>query len=189
MTLVLAAGYVAVAALLLSLNVASRWHVSVKLLAVFVVGALYVATYLGLKHAQGWPSDEPLPDAFRLHWVTVEEPDKRTGNDGVIYFWVGPFQEEGDTRSRGGAPRAYRTGYSAEKAESALAARGRIEAGGQVAGFMTRQLVDPSEAEIAEGEARESTGELSLAGEDGDLLIEFRDIPLPTLPKKALVTD
>ena len=54
MSLLLALAYVAVAALLLNLNVTSAWSAPVKAAAIAVVSLLYGGTYLGIRTLEGW---------------------------------------------------------------------------------------------------------------------------------------
>src|SRR5215471_3280702 len=79
MTLPLAgivASYVIVAVLLLSLNLASRWHWGVKAMAITTTTGFFVVSYLSITELIGWPSEARIPGHFQLHWATVVEPDK-----------------------------------------------------------------------------------------------------------------
>ena len=71
--------YVAIAALLLNLNLATRHSRTVKVAAIMLVTALYVGAWHGHKGLLGWASDDALPERFRLHYATVEEADKAGG--------------------------------------------------------------------------------------------------------------
>ena len=100
--------YVALAVLLLSLNVYSRWPAWVKFSAVVVTGVLYYVTYVSLEGVRGWPSMSVLPEKFVMLSGYVEEPDKRTGSEGQVYLWALSL---GKDRANG-TPRAYRLPYS-----------------------------------------------------------------------------
>ena len=113
--IILTLAYVGVAALLLNLNLggAIRFGWSVKLGAIVLVTGLYVAAWVGHNGLLGWPTSERMPEDFRLHWVTVTEPDKVTGADGSIFFWVRILDEAGLPH---GDPRAYRVPWDEETA-------------------------------------------------------------------------
>ena len=108
--------YVGVAALLLNLNLATRHPGAVKAGAIALVAALYVGAWHGHKGLLGWASDDPLPARFRLHYATVEEPDKGTGAPGTIYLWISAL--DGAVAQR--APRAYRVTWDADTARAVL---------------------------------------------------------------------
>ena len=57
-----------------------------------------------------------MPADFRLHWVVIEEPDKVTGADGKIYFWIRELDQAGLAE---GAPRAYQIPWDEDTAEAA----------------------------------------------------------------------
>ncbi len=100
--------YVALAVLLLSLNVYSRWPAWVKLSAVVVTGALYYVTYASFEGLKGWPVKAALPEKFVMLSGYVEEPDKRTGSAGQVYLWTLSLGEDHASDT----PRAYRLPYS-----------------------------------------------------------------------------
>ena len=111
--------YAAVAALLLNLNLATRWSAVVKVGAIVVVSGLYVVAWQGHRGLLGWATTEALPQEFRLHWITADEPDKKTGADGTIYYWIRALDEAG---LPDGEPRAYRARWTEETAQVAEAA-------------------------------------------------------------------
>jgi len=97
----LVVAYVALAALLLGLNLHSSWHWSVKSLANVTVVALCWVTYLSWPTLLGWPTTRDLPTTFYLHGVLVEEPDR-------IYLW-GADLEHGLGRT---VPRSFALAYT-----------------------------------------------------------------------------
>ena len=74
--------YVVVAVLLLSLNVASRWHWGIKAVAIAITSAFFGIAYASIAGLVGWPSEARVPDHFQLDWATVVEPDKLNGTSG-----------------------------------------------------------------------------------------------------------
>ena len=126
MTLLLALGYAAIAALLLHLSIASTWSVRVKVAAIVLVTGFYGVTYAGLRQLEGWPTREPAPAEFRLHWVTVEEPDKQSGADGAIYLWLRALDAAGRPN---GEPRAHALSYDEATADAAREAMAALQGG------------------------------------------------------------
>ena len=182
MTILLALAYAIIAALLLNLGLAAAWSARVKIGVVLLVSLFYGATYLGIRALEGWPTGETLPGDFRLHWISIDEPDKATGSEGAIYFWVRSLDEAGLPV---GEPRAHFVPYDEETADEAREALERMEGGKRLNGQMTMALIEPSESDPEET----STLRDSARGNDPDgpeerLVFEFRDVPPPTLPAK-----
>ena len=103
--IVLSIAYAAVAALLLNLNLATRYAGWIKGASVVLVTGLYVGSWSGLNGLMGWATPAVLPEEFRVMWIAMDEPDKKTRESGHIYFWVRELDEAGLPI---GAPRARR---------------------------------------------------------------------------------
>jgi len=58
--------YVVVSALLLSLNLASRWHWGVKAAAIAVTSLFFGVSYASIAGLIGWPSEARVPERFQL---------------------------------------------------------------------------------------------------------------------------
>ena len=179
----LSVAYVAVAALLLNLNLGTRWSLPVKIGAIVAVTGLYAVAWHGHKALMGWASGDPLPDDFRVHWVTIDEPDKETGASSTIYFWVRALDAAGLPE---GEPRAYRVPWDEATAEAAEAALAQLESGELLNGRISRQIVDP-DAEPRQVEGADYAGD-SLASATSGVRprFEFSRVPPPTLPPKPL---
>ena len=106
--LALALAYVAIAALLAELLIYSRWKVWVKVGCIILVTALYFVNYQALRGLMGWPTTTDLPARFLLLASSVTEPDKTTGEKGVIHLWASSL--EGDYPAK--EPRAYELPYT-----------------------------------------------------------------------------
>ena len=178
--IVLALAYAATAALLLNLNLAARLARWIKFAAIVGVSMLYMVTWHGLSDLLGWAAAEPMPADFRLHWVVIEEPDKVTGADGKIYFWIRELDEAGLAE---GAPRAYQVPWDEDTAEAAEEALEELEGGQLLNGRMSRQIINPDlispdpTAQYRQDESG-STGQQTL--------FEFIRLPPPTLPPKPI---
>ena len=131
--ILLSVSYVAVAALLLSLNIASTWRWQVKTAGIVLVSALYVGTYLGVKDLPGWPSRAELPDYFRLHWGIVTEPDKYSGEKGRILVWVEALDDKDQSLA---SPRAHNLPYDDDLAQRIEAALSLVSDGQSVTGSL-----------------------------------------------------
>ena len=171
----LTVAYVAVAALLLHLNLGTRRRGATKVAAIALVTALYVGAWHGHKALRGWASDDPLPERFRLHFATVENPDKASRTPGTIYLWVSSLDKPAARRE----PRAYRITWDADTARAVLDALAEVERGVSMEGTATGlsetgrvRSVEPAERVQVDG-AREPPGK-----------IVFRPVPTPVLPPK-----
>jgi hypothetical protein len=191
MTLPLAgivASYVIIAVLLLSLNLASRWHWGVKAAAIAITACFFGVSYLSIGELIGWPAEARIPEHFQLHWATVVEPDKLNGLPGSIYLWIEGLDEN---NMLAGTPRAFRLPYSRELADRIGHAKERIEQGAD-------QLGTARDLEIPEGEPDEDRhlagapprqDEPVSTGDPAAFIqhkpsIQFEDMPPPALPPK-----
>jgi len=178
--LALSLAYTAVAALLLTLNLATPYARWVKVSAIAGVTVLYAATWLSLGGLMGWASPDPMPESFRVLWITTDEPDKAGDNPGTIYFWVRALDEAGLPV---GAPRAHRVPWSEATAEAAEAAMAQIEEGELLNGRIGRGLVSESERKTEESGY---AGDDAVTGGGGERPeFEFTRVPPAALPPKT----
>lgn len=118
--------YIALAVLLLGLNLYSSWSWFVKLICNIVVVGFFWVVYHSWPAVQGWPTDRDLPDNFYLHAVNVAEPDS-------IYLWGTEFtQGLGQT-----VPRSYRLPYSPALHDKVDKATRKLRKGLPVVGQIT----------------------------------------------------
>ncbi len=164
----LTAAYVALAVLLLSLNIYSRWPPWVKVGAVVLTGLLYYVTYLSLESFLGWPARASLPQKFMMLSGSIDEPDEETGSQGAIYIWAVSLDDD----RLADDPRAYRVPYSRQSHEQVGAA--------------LRQLRDGivQVGEVEEGSRRRTRGIGSLWSDEKVSRIVIYDLPDPDLPDK-----
>ena len=92
--LMLGLAYALVAALLLALCIGLEGRRLLKISLIVLVSAFYSVTWLGHQSMLGWATSEDMPDAFRVLWITIDEPDKATKEAGGIFFgyanWTKP---------------------------------------------------------------------------------------------------
>jgi hypothetical protein len=182
LVLALSLAYAAVAALLLTFNLGTRFGPWIKGAAIVAVSALYAVTWVNLGGLMGWASPDPMPENFRVLWISSDEPDKVSGADGTIYFWIRALDEAG---LPAGAPRAHRIPWSESAAEAAEEAMARIEEGELLNGHLGRGVVAESEKPPEEAGY---AGEDSVTGGGGERpLFEFVRVPPPALPAKTVM--
>jgi hypothetical protein len=61
------ASYVLIVVLLLSLNLASRWHWGIKAAAIVITTGFFGVSYLSMIGLIGWPAEARMPEHFQLH--------------------------------------------------------------------------------------------------------------------------
>jgi hypothetical protein len=183
-----AASYLVIAVLLLSLNLASRWHWGVKAAAIAVTTGFFAVSYVSIVGLIGWPSEARMPEHFQLDWATVVEPDKLNGLPGSIYLWVEALDE---ANLPAGTPRAFQVPYSRDLADRIVRAKERIEQGKEQAGtardFEVPEGEPDTDRRLAGAPPRE--GEPGSTGDPTAFIqhmpsIEFQDMPPPPLPPK-----
>ena len=177
----LSIAYAGIAALLLNLNLATQYSVVVKTLTIALITGFYVMAWQGHQSLLGWATPSDFPEEFRLHWITIDEPNKSTGEAGTIYFWLRSLDEAGLAM---GEPRAHRLPWDEKTAEAAQEALSTLEGGELLNGRISRQMMAPIE------EADQSTpneGSPEISGSDGFRpQFEFARVPPPALPAKSL---
>lgn len=164
----LLAGYLALAVLLLNLNLYTRWPVWVKVLMVLVVTGFYFVTYRSLEGLRGWPTQAALPERFLVIASSVREPDKSTGDAGLVHIWI---TDLADNRPND-LPRAYEIPYSNALHYQLMEARKRMQEGVPQIGRTVAVL-------SAQGRPRDTS---RVAEEASPIVIE--DLPDPSLPEK-----
>lgn len=127
----LVASYVALAILLLSLNLRSAWRWPVKAAAIAATAAFFVVVFVALHAMLGWPTAALPPARFQLHAAVIEEPDRNGRSQGAIYLWVTPRDPDGAVA---GPPRAYALPYSRALHEATARAQAGLEDGRPIDG-------------------------------------------------------
>ena len=157
----LVTAYVALAALLLGLNLHSAWSWPLKSGANLLVVALCWVTYTSWPALLGWPVEEDVPELFYLHAALVEEPDR-------IYFW-GTDIERGLGRT---VPRAFAVRYTPTLHDRVDKATRKLRKGLPVIGQIVPSEVRP--------EGPESLEDVRVRESD----ITFVDAPQSLVPEK-----
>ena len=110
----------------------------------------------------GWATSAVMPEQFRLHWITIEEPDKASRAPGSIFFWVSELDAAGLVASE---PRAHRLPWDEATAQAAEEALDALTEGEPLDGFISRGAVTAEEDPTGQGERAGRSANLS--GDDG----------------------
>ena len=80
--------YIFLGFLLLIFNLRTSFHWITKSTMIIITTLFYVLTYNSFSNLLGWPSNEILPDRFRLVAAQIYEPNALINSDGSIFLWV-----------------------------------------------------------------------------------------------------
>lgn len=163
--------YVVLAAALLALLFAARWRWQVKAGVIVVVSLFYLVPYLSWPLLLGWPTVDDVPDEFNVVGMYVQQPNRYTGSDGVIYLWLAERLPGG----RLGEPRAYKFGYGVKARDRMFAMYEKLKLGTAQAGKKTKE--PPPSGRPGRLDAFGRLGQKSTD-------LEFYDAPAPQLPDK-----
>jgi hypothetical protein len=189
--LAIAAAYVVLGVLLLTLGIASRVAWWVKAAAIVVTSAFFVEAFFATKSLLGWPRTGALPARFQLLWVRVVEPDVKAADPGSIYLWIEAVDEN---NVPDGVPRSYRLAYSRPLADRAVKAREEIMRGKPQQGLAQDPGENENPKEANANQQRSATraqpGSTTLDLDQFRLLqqaqgVEFGSLPVPVLPPKG----
>ena len=185
----LAAAYLVLGVLLLSLNLTSLWRWWIKAGAVVVTTGFFGVTYQTVNGMMGWPTTQRLPPRFNLVWTRIVEPDKKTNNAGGIYIWVEELDENNVPASK---PRGYQLSYTDALARKIASAQEKRDQGTDVMGRLDddpgrRDEMSGKEIKIGqirkEGEQNAATDTVPFM-EDAAAL-SFEELPPVVLPDKG----
>lgn len=186
----LVAAYIAVAMLLLSLNLTSLWRWWVKAAAIIVTTVFFVVTYHTVNGLMGWPTTQKLPARFSLVWTMVSEPNKKTNNPGAVYLWADEIDRYNVPSGR---PRSYQLPYSDALARKATSAQEKRNQGAEVMGVVSDGQVAPDakpKSDIKMGQTQPNKGDHNAAADtvpfmDDGTRLGFQDLPPVVLPDKG----
>jgi hypothetical protein len=92
----------------------------VKAGAIVITSGLFVGTYMAIDAMIGWPSTDRLPDRASFLASRIVEPDKFTGDPGVIFVWLQRIDEK---NLPVGEPRSYKIAYDRAIAKDVVEAQ------------------------------------------------------------------
>ena len=117
--------YVFFLAVLILVLLTSRINLWLKCGLIIASSIFYFCSYQGWKQSQGWPAAVSLPNKFLLHYAVIEEPDKKTDNQGSIYLWLTDLASDQPAAQ----PRSYRINYLQETHVQVVKAMKKITGG------------------------------------------------------------
>jgi hypothetical protein len=191
----IAAAYVVMGVLLLSVGLTAPFRWWLKAGAIVVVSGFFIEVFFATKGLLGWPGTGRLPARFQLLWTRVVEPDPKVHDAGAIFLWV---EEVDENDVPIGTPRSYRLAYTKPMADKSIKARDEIMSGNpqegtaddveeddQPPGAMTATKL-PEDAKPTDAPP---TGPLNLSLLNGALRdpnenVQFRPRTGPPLPEK-----
>jgi hypothetical protein len=186
----LVSAYMAVAVLLLSLNLTSLWRWWVKAAAIVVTTVFFGVSYHTMHGLTGWPTTQRLPPRFNLVWTVVAEPNRKTHNPGAIYLWADALDANNVPAGR---PRSYQLPYPEVLARKIAKAQEQREHGLDVMGVVSIGEPPPDaepKSNIKMGQVQTKKGEHNAATDtvpfmDDGTRLGFQDLPPVLLPDKG----
>ena len=179
--LLLGVAYAVLAALVLALNLETKYRREIKIAAIIAVSLLYVGAYHGAQNLRGWALADAPPNPFKLHWAVVEEPDKARGTDGAIYILA---QKLNRRNIATGSPRLYQLPFSPELAEQVDAALRKKEDGRDLEAHLSYKAATPDDVDKLQ-QRDGNKARPDAAGEEERLKLDFRELNAPNLPPKS----
>ena len=131
----LVVAYVALAALVVGLNLHSAWHWVLKAGATVALACLCWVTWSSWPALLGWPAERDVPGTFYLHAANIDEPR-------FIYLW-GSDLSAGLGRT---VPRSFAVPYDKVLHDRVLKATRKLRKGLPVVGQVELAEVDPDRA-------------------------------------------
>jgi len=168
--LILVSGYVIIALLLTIFCLQTRYHWGLKAVMIVVVSLFYSLNYFSMLGILGWPTEQELPDNFRLVAAQVIEANKLTGTEGAVYIWATPFDKTLGLTT----PRAYQIPYSETLHQ-------------QLSGAVEKQkqgITQIGRKKKAESAGLPSASTQKAKSVPNTLEIEFYNLPETNLPEK-----
>jgi hypothetical protein len=174
--------YVAIAVLLLSLNLFSLWRWWVKASAMVISGLFFVGSYFAITGVLGMPTRAEPPERFTLVATLIVEPNAVAGSSGAIYLWLETLDEN---NIPSGLPISYELGYSDALADTVDQAQERLDSGQDVEGSLRKSNVTPKSEVLVGNQSQSGGSAFDDLPEALDLL--FNDLPPVRLPSKGIL--
>jgi len=161
-----------------------------------VVAYIGICIWITLPTFEGWSTKSPLPVKFEIKWADVKEPNKKTGDNGVIFVWIQslcvaetktftidslkPFFVVLHQRDQIKEPRLHQLPYSRSGHQQANEIQNIIKDGGKFFGTTNKGGTGK--------EGQNGNGDGSNSGDGGSLSQEqvpmFYQLPPPHFPAK-----
>lgn len=176
--------YVAIAVLLLSMNLTSRWRWWIKAAGIVVTAGFFVGSYFAIVSVLGWPSQDDPPQRFALLATRVVEPDRITGAPGTIFLWV---EELDENNVPSGRPRSYSLAYTADFAAAVSQAHDLLANGEKVEGSLVPHQQEPDQEAAASPPSEQEGPQFGTPFPFTEHDMVFNNMPPVKLPEKTLL--
>jgi hypothetical protein len=176
--------YVAIAVLLLSMNLTSQWRWWIKATAILVTGGFFIGSYFAVISVLGWASPDTPPARFALLATRVVEPDRITGTAGVIYLWLEDIDEN---NIPSGKPRGYSISYTEDFANAVSQAQDLLANGENVEGAITPRTLDDQSEPNAIQPSDVNGRQMGTPFQPTEHDLVFNNMPPVELPDKSLL--
>lgn len=176
--------YVAIAVLLLSMNSTSRWRWWIKAAAIVVTGGFFIGSYFALVGLLGWPSQDDPPPRFALLATRVVEPDRITGESGMIFLWL---EELDENNIPSGKPRGYSRVYTQDFADAVSQANDLLANGEEVEGSLSPSKPNQRDNSPATPPSEQEGEQLGTPFQITEQDLVFNNMPPVKLPEKTLL--
>lgn len=179
--------FVILCSLVLWLTISLKGNWVLKSLIILTTLVFSATTFISIENFYGWPTTQPMPESFRIHWAFAEEPNRGAGADGALFFWVEEISKDvlaeksyfdmAFKSDRGSQVRAHKVPYSELMHLQVMKITEKLIAGEIVVGFMTKKPDMPNDFLILE----DNENGMGQSGTD----VMFYSLPPSGPPKKA----
>lgn len=171
------------------IGVKGKWWIKSSLISLTLYFS--IGLWVSINGLLGWPTTDGPPQKFEIHWLLVEEPNKKTGDPGAVYMWASDADTDKQSFSPFGSekpldkPRLYQLPYSRSMHEQTEAILKKLKKGER---YMAALGEEGKEGSGKAGDGgREGEGKNGKSG-DGSLSQQqdfiFHELPPAKLPDK-----
>lgn len=192
--------FVILSVLVLWVVAGSRGWWWLKSIVVTGVALFGILLWHSLSTLEGWPTDDGMPEKFEVKWIIVEEPNRKTKEEGKIYILAKDLSDQEDdsfnlllhSKEKNNKVRLYSIPYSRKMHEQAEAIQKQIASGKPFYGELKKaekgkEGEGEGEGEVKQGEMGEGKqGEMG-EGKRGGSLSNEQEFILHQLPPPVFI--
>ena len=158
--------FVIISAILLWFVIGSKGNWLLKAVVIAATLCFSLGMWNSVEGLQGWPTKEPLPAKFLLHWAVIEEGNKQTDTPGNIYLWVEDMADKNENpnwfsflpKQMTDKPRVYKVPYSRAVHEQLQKAMEGMKKGKRFVGENKNGKIGNGEGEGKDGKGEGGKG-------------------------------